>query len=268
MSSFSGSTTSGGHGDLRERLRRGEAPIGTFLNTGSAISAEICGRAGFDWVLIDLEHGSGSEADLQHQLHAVQSTGTAAIVRVESNARPRFAKALDLGADGIMVPQVRSADDVREAVSFLKYRPLGVRGLAFSNRAYAFTPSDLTAVDAMNERVVCVIQIETEGAVEEVEEIAAVEGVDAVFVGPNDLSLALGVHSQYDHPRYVETVERVGAAAAAAGKAAGVLVPRAEGLGLYLEHDFRLLTVGSDGGFLANGAKSTVEDTRSVAAAR
>ena len=252
---------------LRARFRGGDSVVGTFLNTGSAISAEICGRAGFDWLLIDLEHGSGSEADLQHQLHAVAGTASAAIVRVESNARPRVAKALDLGAEGIMFPQVHSADDVRAAVSYLRYPPEGVRGLAFSNRAHAFTPRDLSAVEAANERVVGVIQIESEAAVAAVEEITSIDGVDALFVGPNDLSLSLGVHGQYEHRSYLEAIEQVAAASAMAGKAAGVLVPRAEGLDPYVERGFRLLTVGSDGAFLVGGAKGALEGARARAAA-
>ena len=255
-------------GGLRERLRAGDTVVGTFLNTGSAISAEICGRAGFDWLLIDLEHGSGSEADLQHQLHAVAGTGSAAIVRVESNARPRVAKALDLGAAGIMFPQIHSADEVRAAVSYLKYPPEGVRGLAFSNRAHAFTPRDLSAVEAANERVAGVIQIESATAVAAAGEIAEVDGVDALFVGPNDLSLSLGVHGQYEHRRYLAAVERVAEATAAAGKAAGVLVPAPEGLDPYLARGFRLLTVGSDGAFLVAGAKGVLEGARARAAAR
>ena len=187
---------------LRARLRAGDTVVGTFLNTGSAIGVEICGRAGFDWLLIDMEHGSGSEADLQHLLHAVASTSAAPIVRVESNARPRMAKALDLGAEGIMVPQVHSAEEAQAAVSYLRYPPEGIRGLAFFNRAHAFARGDIGTIEATNERVVCIIQIESEGAVESVEEIAALDGVDVVFVGPNDLSLSLGIHAQFDHPRY------------------------------------------------------------------
>lgn len=250
---------------LRARLRDGDTVVGTFLNTGSAISAEICGRAGFDWLLIDLEHGSGSEADLQHQLHAVAGTGAAAVVRVESNARPRVAKALDLGAEGIMFPQVHSVEDVRAAISYLKYPPEGVRGLAFSNRAHGFTPRDLTAVEAANERAVGVIQIESAAAVAAAEEIASIEGVDALFVGPNDLSLSLGVHGQYEHRRYLEAVEQVAAATRVAGKAAGVLVPRAEGLDPYVERGFRLLTVGSDGAFLVAGAAGALEGAQARA---
>ena len=260
-------STTEGRAGLRARLAAGETLVGTFLNTGSAISAEICGRAGFDWLLIDLEHGSGSEADLQHQLHAVAGTASAAIVRVESNARPRVAKALDLGAEGIMFPQVHSADDVRAAISYLKYPPEGVRGLAFSNRAHAFTPRDLSAVEAANERAVGVIQIESAAAVAAAEEIASIEGVDALFVGPNDLSLSLGVHGQYDSRRYLEAVERVAAATKATGKAAGVLTPTADGLDRYLARGFRLLTVGSDGAFLVAGASGAVAGTRARASA-
>lgn len=250
---------------LRERLHAGETVVGTFVNTGSPITAEICANAGFDWLLLDLEHGSGSEGDLRQQLQAVSGTGAAAIVRVAANERPRFARALDFGADGIMVPQVHSVEEARAAVSYMKYPPKGVRGLAFSNRAHGFTQRDMAAVEATNERVVCMIQIESAAAVAGAEEIAAIDGIDVLFVGPNDLSLSLGVHGQFDDPTYIDAVEQVAAATSAAGKAGGVLVPRPDGLDPYLSRGFRLLAVGSDSAFVNTTARGVIDSTRAAA---
>ncbi len=119
---------------LRERILRGDLLIGTFLNLGSPVSVELAGRAGFDWVLIDLEHGSGTEADLLIQLYAASTAGANALVRVESSSRLRFGRALDLGAPGIMVPRLETVAEVREAVSFLRWPPDGIRGVALSTR--------------------------------------------------------------------------------------------------------------------------------------
>src|SRR4051794_825672 len=112
--------------DLRERLRAGETVFGTFLNLGSPLAAELCARAGFDWLVIDLEHGAATEADLLGILHAVGRYPVAAIVRPQSGERLRIGRALDAGADGIMVPRLDTPDEVREAVSFLRFPPDGV----------------------------------------------------------------------------------------------------------------------------------------------
>jgi 4-hydroxy-2-oxoheptanedioate aldolase len=228
---------------------------------GSPVSAEICGRAGFDWLLVDLEHGAGSEGDLLHQLQAFADTGAHALVRVEANERPRFTKALDLGAEGIMVPRVDTAEEAARAAAHARYQPVGVRGVAFMNRAYGFgaRPRDL---DAMNRRVVCVVQIESETAVANVEAIAAVDGVGALFIGPSDLTQSMGILGETDHPRYVAAVEAVERAAKAAGKAAGVLLRKPEELDGYRARGFQLIGISGDGAFLAGAARAAVEGLR------
>ena len=257
MPSSSGSTT-----ELRARLRAGEVVVGTFLNLGSAVAAEICGLAGFDWVLIDLEHGSGSEADLLPQLQALAHTGAAPIVRVESNERPRFARALDSGAVGVMVPRVDTAEEAGAAAASMRYPPIGVRGTAYMNRAAGWGARSGAEVTAFNERVVGVIQIESETAVANVEEIAAVEGVDVLFIGPSDLTQSMGILGQTDDPRFLAAVQAVADAARAAGKATGILVQAPEQLDRYLELGFQLVAVGSDSSFLAGTARRTLELAR------
>jgi 4-hydroxy-2-oxoheptanedioate aldolase len=255
--SSSGSTT-----ELRARLRAGEVVLGTFLNLGSPVSAEICGLAGFDWVLIDLEHGSGTEADLLPQLQALEHTGAAPVVRVEANERPRFARALDSGAEGVMVPRVDTAEEARRAAASMRYPPAGVRGMAYMNRAARWGGRSWAEVEAFNERVVGVIQIESEEAVANVEEIAAVEGVDALFVGPSDLTQSMGILGQLDDSRFLAAVHAVGDAARGAGKAAGILVQTPEQLDRYLALGYQLVAVGSDSAFLSGGARKTLELAR------
>jgi len=246
---------------FRERLLAGEHLVGCFLNMGSGVAAEICALAGFDWLLIDLEHGSATEADLLPQLQAVARSGATPLVRVEANDRPRFTKALDLGAEGVMVPRVAGAAEAREAVAHLRYPPVGDRGVALLNRATGFAAHGLEYVEGFGERVVGIVQIETESAVAEADEIAALAGVDCLFVGPADLSHALGVFQRFDDPRFVAAVERVRDAAARHGKASGVLVSSAE-------HDrwrdlgFTFVGVGSDSSFLAGGARAAAKTSR------
>jgi len=241
---------------FRERLRGGELLVGCFLNTGSPVAAEICARGGFDWLLFDLEHGSSTEAGLLPQLQAVAASGVTPIVRVEANDRPRFTKALDLGAEGVMVPRIGGAADAADAVSHLRYPPAGDRGIALLNRAAGYGERGRENVETFDERVVGIVQIESEQAVAEADAIAAVDGVDCLFVGPNDLSHALGVFLETGHERYVAALDAVREAAARHGKATGVLVPGADEARRYRELGFTLIAVGSDTSFLLAGARA------------
>ena len=188
------------------------------------MATEIIGRAGFDWVIIDLEHGAGTESDLLANLHALGATTTAALVRPQSGERLRIGRALDLGAHGIMVPRVDRPDQAREAISFMRYPPDGGRGLALSTRGAGLGELGHTDIQAINRRILGIIQIESPSAVEHAAEIAAIDGVDVLFVGPTDLSHSLGVPGRFDDPGYLAALERVTTAAEAAGKAAGILL--------------------------------------------
>jgi 2-keto-3-deoxy-L-rhamnonate aldolase RhmA len=241
---------------FRDRLLAGELLVGCFLNTGSPVAAEICAGAGFDWLLFDLEHGSASEANLLPQLQAVAASGVTAIVRVEANERPRFTKALDAGAEGVMVPRIANAADAARAVSHLRYGPAGVRGVALLNRAGGYGLRGRENVETFDQRVTGVVQIENPRAVAEADAIAALDGVDCLFVGPSDLTHALGIFQQTDHELYVSALETVREAAARHGKATGVLVPGATEAARYRALGFTLIAVGSDTSFLAAGARA------------
>ena len=234
--------------------------VGTFLSLGSPLAAEICGGAGFDWVLIDLEHGSGSEADLLPQLQAVAGTGASPLVRVEANERPRVARALDSGAAGIMVPRVDSEEEARAAVSYMRYPPEGARGVAFGHRGVGFGGSrGVELLAEIDERILGIVQVESESAVAAAGAIAALDGVDVLFVGPSDLSHSMGLLGRFDEPRVGEAFDAVVAAAEAAGKAAGIFVGDEEEAGRYRERGFRFLGIGSDTTFLARGARRAAE---------
>jgi 4-hydroxy-2-oxoheptanedioate aldolase len=246
---------------LRARLVQGETLFGTFLNTGSAICAEICGRAGFDWALVDLEHGSGAEGDLVHQLQALAGTGTSALVRVEANERPRVARALDLGAEGVMVPRVDSVEEAELAASYARYPPEGVRGVAFMTRGYGFgaRPRDTSAA---NRRAVCIVQVESEAAVASAGDIAAIEGIDALFVGPSDLTHSMDIPGETGHPRFLAALDAVERAARAAGKATGIVIREPEEADAYLSRGFQLISISGDAAFLAAAARNALADLR------
>lgn len=250
-----------GDDGLRTRLRRGDVLAGAFLNLGSPLAAEACGVAGLDWVLIDLEHGAGTEAELVGQLHGAQAGGVHAVVRVESTDRPRPGRALDLGAEGIMLPRVDNADEARTAVSHLHYGPHGDRGVATYNRACRFGTRP-QAISEAYEHVVGIVQIETPGAVAAAREIAALGGVDALFVGPGDLSHAMGIFGRTDAPEFQSALRAVVDAAHAEGRAAGILVGAPAGVPAMRALGFTLIAVGSDSTLLLAGARAAAEAIR------
>ncbi len=247
---------------LKARLRAGETVVGTFLNLGSPLAVEVCGLAGFDWLLIDMEHGGGGEATLIAHLLAAENTGAHPVVRVEGPARQRIGRVLDMDAEGIMVPRVESAAEAKEIAAHLHFPPLGDRGVAAGNRFGAFaTRADY--VDSAPERVTGIVQIETPAGVADAGEIAAVPGIDVLFIGPRDLSLSLGIMGQTSHPEFRRAVVEVRRACDAAGKATGILLPGPAAVPQALEDGFRFIGVGSDSGFILEGAKAAVESVRS-----
>lgn len=248
--------------DLRSRLRAGESLFGTFLGLASPVATEVVARAGFDWLIIDLEHGAGTESELLANLHAVGGTPTAALVRPQSGERLRIGRALDLGAHGIMVPRVDTAAEAAEAVSYMRYPPDGVRGLALSTRGAGLGAVGHADVRAINERVLGVIQIESPSAVEHAAEIAALDGVDVLFVGPTDLSHSLGIPGRFDAPVYLEALAAVVAAAEGAGKSAGILLRDGAASPRHLALGFRFIGLGSDGAFIADGARAVLAGAR------
>ncbi len=248
--------------DLHPRLQAGETLYGTFAGLGSPVATELMARAGFDWLIIDLEHGAGTESELLANLHAMGATSTAALVRPQSGERLRIGRALDLGAHGMMVPRVDLPAQAREAISFMRYPPDGGRGLALSTRGAGLGEVGHGDVGAINRRLLGIIQIESPSAVEHAAEIAAIDGVDVLFVGPTDLSHSLGVPGRFDDSGYLAALARVTAAAEGAGKAAGILLRDAAALPRHRDLGFRFIGLGSDGAFITDGARAVLASAR------
>lgn len=247
---------------LRQRVLLGESLVGTFLNLGSPAAAEVCARAGLDWVLIDLEHGATGEGDLLAMLHAVAGSGAAPIVRVEQGTRLRVGRALDLGAEGIMVPRIESVEEAHELVSWLRYPPAGVRGVALFTRGLAYGAGGHGAVSPRNDEILGIVQVEGRAALDAVDALAALDGIDLLFVGPADLSHALGIPGRIDQPDYVAAVHSVGRAARAHGKAAGVLLWRAEDVDRYLDAGYTFFSLSSEGALLQQQVRSGADALR------
>jgi 4-hydroxy-2-oxoheptanedioate aldolase len=246
--------------NLKEKLNAGEAVHGCWLNSGSAIIAEIVGKAGFDWVTIDLEHGAGTENNLLGQLQALGGSETVKIVRVEALVRQRVSRLLELGADGVLFPQIQDTREAEQAISYMRYSPDGVRGMAGMIRATDFGLSSKEYYAGYKQNLLGVIQIETVESLNHLDEIAAIDGVDVLFVGPADLSLSLGVYQQWDHPKYMEALKKVRDAASKAGKATGTLLRNADEYEKYYGLGYRMIGCGADAVFVLRGAMNMVRE--------
>jgi 4-hydroxy-2-oxoheptanedioate aldolase len=235
---------------LREQRRQ----IGLWSSLCSNIVAEIIAGAGFDWILIDAEHAPNEIPGVLLQLQAM-ATGTAEpVVRCPWNDMVFIKRVLDIGARSILVPFVQNADEARQAVAATRYPPMGVRGVAVAPRANRF--GRVAGYHGMSHEEMCVlVQIETRAAVGEIENIAAVEGVDGIFIGPSDLAASLGHLADPRHPDVQSVIASACARIRAAGKAAGMLAGDIDDAARYLDMGFTFVAVGSDAGVLNQGAQ-------------
>jgi 4-hydroxy-2-oxoheptanedioate aldolase len=237
-------------GQLRARLAAREPTMGTFVGTAAPVTAEVCAAAGADWLLLDLEHGAGGEEQVRDVVPAAGAYGVPVVVRVESSARIRLGRVLDLGAAGVMLPRLDTADEVREALRHMRYPPAGDRGVATYNRACRFG-LDPGALDRADDAVLCVVQIESVRAVDQVEQIAALDGVDVLFIGPRDLSHDLGVPGDLAAPSFLDALHRVRSAATRHGKACGLLVSDGAAAAAKCAEGWTFVAIGSDSTLLA-----------------
>ena len=249
------------NGRLRARVLAGEATLGTFIGTASPVTAEVCAAAGFDWLLLDLEHGAGGEEQVRATVPAAAAYGVPTVVRVESDARIRVGRVLDAGAAGVMLPRLDTADQVRAAMAHLYYPPRGDRGVATYNRACRFG-LDPGALDRANDEVLGVVQIESAQAVAGAEVIASIDGVDVLFVGPRDLSHDLGVPGQVTAPVFVDALDQVRLAAHKHGKACGLLVTDGVAAAAKLAEGWTFVTIGSDSTLLATAVRTQLARAR------
>ena len=233
-----------------------QVTIGTFLGMGAPMAAEIAAVGGADWVLFDLEHGGGSEDLIGPTVVAGMAYGIPTLVRVESMERIRIGRALDAGASGVMIPRIETPEQVSAVVKHMSYPPFGDRGVATYNRS-AKWGRDLSGLTEKS-KAACIIQIETLKALENVDAIAKIDGADLLFVGPLDLSFALGVPRDFKSPKFLEATAKVVAAANANNKVAGILAADATAAVTFIEQGFKFIAMGSDATLLAGAITNLV----------
>ncbi|MFM2480745.1 2-dehydro-3-deoxyglucarate aldolase [Celerinatantimonas sp. YJH-8] len=230
---------------LRQKLQAKERLIGCWSALANPISTEILGLAGFDWILLDVEHSTNDYSDLIPQLMALKNSPSTPIVRPQANRPEIIKKLLDIGFYNFLIPYVEDAEQAQLAVSATRYPPLGIRGVSVAHRSNQFgTITDY--FEKINDSISVIVQIESQKGVDNVQEIAAIEGIDGIFIGPADLSASLGHLGNPGHPDVQKTIRYVFDQAAKAGKTSGILAPNREDALRYLEWGANFVGVGSD----------------------
>jgi 2-keto-3-deoxy-L-rhamnonate aldolase RhmA len=255
---------------VKAKLQAGEASFGVlaweFVTPGLPTVLE---RGGAEFCIFDMEHSGLSLETMKSVIRWCRSTSVVPLVRVPSHEYRYVAGALDIGAQGLMIPMVESAEQAREIVSWAKYAPEGKRGTAFGCAHDDYRGGSAEAVvDTMaraNAEGLLLFQIETVAGVEHVEEILAVEGVDVAWVGHGDLSVSMGLPYQFDHPDHIAATDRVAAAARNAGKVAGRMVTDAATGQRLLERGYRMLAYGPETTLLSRAVRKGIEALQAAA---
>lgn len=242
---------------LRERLARTDRALaGIWVCSGSPLVAEICAGAGMDWTLIDMEHSPNSLESVMAQLHAVSGYPITPVVRVPINDWVIIKQVLDTGAQNILVPMVSTAEDARAAVSAMHYPPRGRRGVGSALARSARWNRVENYLQNAAEHVSLFVQIETAAGVENAAEIAAVDGVDGVFVGPSDLAASMGHLGEQSHPEVIAAVHDTFEAVTATGTPVGVNAFDPAVAQSYIEAGATFVLVGADVALLARGSEA------------
>lgn len=244
-------------GSLRETLLEREVTIGTWLQINSPTAAEVLANAGYEWVVIDIEHTDIDVTSTTALLRGMHGRGAASIARVATNSVIDIRRVLDVGATGVLVPLVNTPEQARQAVAAAKYPPQGVRGFSFC-RANNWGVDFEEDVQSANHEIAVVVQIESEEGVENIEAILAVKGLDGVFIGPYDLSGSYDIPGQTQAPVVRDACRRVVEASERAGKAVGLLVvrPTPKAVERAIEDGFTMVCLGMDTVFLDEGARA------------
>jgi len=251
---------------LKALVESGQPAIGSWIGFTDPYSVEAMADAGFDWLLIDTEHFPISRESLRTILVAMKGSPSVPVVRLPSNSRDHFQTALDLGAQGVVVPMVSSREDAELAVTFCRYPPLGTRGFSPTRASRYFQDLEQYAATA-NGQISLIVQIETPQAVGNIEAILATSGIDGIFIGPSDLASFMNLAARTNHPEVERVVGQLIDSACAHSMPFGLPTWTPEECLSYVKRGARLLTLGSDLHFLANSGRSGLAGIRQLLAA-
>lgn len=249
---------------MQKKLREGKNVVGPFIKIASPEVIEIMGRAGFDYVILDCEHGPLDPLQSQDMVRAAEVVGISTVIRVGTNDPVMISRALDIGADAVQIPQIGSKEDAENAVKAAKFAPQGQRGVCAGVRAAQY--SHLNKHDYFkkaNEETMIIIHIEGEQAVNNIDEILSVDGIDVVFLGPYDLSQSLGISGQVDNPKLLEMMESITKKAKDKGKIVGVYVDNEETAKKWMDLGVQYISFKADTSIIYEACKGRVEKLKS-----
>jgi 4-hydroxy-2-oxoheptanedioate aldolase len=238
---------------FKHAIAAGKLQIGLWCSLCSNITAEIVAHSGFDWLLLDTEHSPNELPDVLTQLQAVQTGTASAIVRPAWNDMVLIKRYLDIGAQSLLIPFVQTPEEARAAVAATRYPPEGIRGITGSGRASGYGRVKDYLKNASGE-ICLLVQVETRSALDQIEKIASVAGVDGVFIGPNDLAASFGHIGNWGHPEVQTALKEAVMRLRKVGKPAGILTPNEEEARRFIAWGYTFVAVGSDLGLLARNA--------------
>lgn len=240
---------------FRQRLLSGETLIGSWCSLANPVTTEVLGLAGFDWLVLDGEHAPNDITTFVPQLMALKGSPSAAVVRPPCNEPVIIKRLLDIGFYNFLIPFVESEEEAALAVASTRYPPAGIRGVSVSHRSNMYGTLPDYNLD-INNNISVLVQIESQQGVDNLDSIIKVDGVDGIFVGPGDLSAALGYLGQPAHPEVLKVIQHIFARAKAAGKPSGILAPVEADARRYLEWGATFVAVGSDLGVFRNATQA------------
>jgi 4-hydroxy-2-oxoheptanedioate aldolase len=251
---------------VKDKLERGESVLGTFFEMGGGSAVECLGISGLDFLVIDTEHGPFDVESSMDFIRAAELKGITPFVRVKDFARSSILKMLDIGAKALIIPCVNTVDEVKKIVEYGKYYPVGERGFFYGRAAsygYDESASDVNRYfQTCNRETMLIPQCETTGCLENIEEIVNIEGVDGIFIGPYDLSIAMGKPAQFKDPEFTDAVEQILKACRGAGKPAFIFSANSKTARKYLDDGFNGVALSTDVSVYINAFKSIIEDIK------
>src|SRR4051812_14830153 len=266
------SSTSTSGADFKKQLREGTPKMGLFLNSHSPTVAEQLSHTGYDWLLVDTQHGPMDHERLSAMICGISSGGAKSMVRVGGYAdRPGIQQALDIGADGVLVPYINTVAEAREAVSCARYPTAGTRSVYFPQRSMN-KGGLLGYAGAANDNIIVALQVETASCIENIAEIAAVPGVDILFLGQNDLCMSMGLYEKYEFPHMYtspelqDATDKLRAAAKRNNVILGLFLFGTSRVAEFLAKDFTFISIGNDLHHILTQATAYVKDMETIAA--
>lgn len=256
--------------EFKKQLREGKPKLGLFLNSHSPTVAEQLAHSGYDWLLVDTQHGPMGNLELSAMLAGIANGGAKSMVRVQGyHDRGGIQQALDMGSDGVLVPYINTAEEARQAVSCARYPTAGTRSVYFPQRSMNRNGL-LGYAGAANDNVIVALQVETDSCIKNIDEIAAVPGVDLLFLGQNDLCMSMGLYEKYKFPDMYTSPElgaatdKLRAAAKRNNVILGLFLFGTSRVGEFLEKGFPFISIGNDLHHILTQAGAYVKDVEAV----